>query len=156
MTKNRTWRNAGVLSTAIVLSACTIHVVLEHAPDAELPVPGVPTQTPVENKRYAQIYFASDPPLADVRLLYDGRNEQVDKILGTTPLTLRLSPGNNGPFDQSVCGRRLILLYEKRGYSGVKLSPKIVCHTTQAASELNPTEVVAKLSAEAAAPAASK
>lgn len=148
--------NAAIILAAVALSSCTLHVIVERAAAADSPASDGPSRILTQNSKYAQIYFDSEPPLADVRLLFDGRNDQIDKILGTTPITIRLSPENNGPFDQSVCGRRLIILYEKRGYSGAKVSPKIVCHSTEASSENNPIEVVVKLAAQAVDPPASK
>lgn len=134
-----------------LIAACTINVnVYDHRqPVIASPAPPPQTSTGAGTerpRRYSEIYFASTPALATIRLLSDGSGSSLGNELGTTPLTIRLSPGSEVPFGASVCGRTIIVLFEREGYRSQAVSQRIACFSTEAGAEANANELRATLS----------
>ena len=131
-----------VIFSALALAGCTINVnVYDHRAIGRQTPPAASPQPSAAAKRYAELYFATTPSLAKVRLISDGSNAIVDRELGETPLTIRLAPEVGEPFNSSVCGKTIIVLFELDGYKTAKAAQKISCFSTEGGSEANTNEI---------------
>jgi len=127
-----------VASWTMLLGACspTVSVdVYHHYPASP------PPNAPAPDLRFAQIYFETQPSLAYIRLISDGQSNDINRVLGTTPLTIRLDNGTREPLSINVCGRTILVLFERDGYRSQPQAKRISCFSTHAASERNPNEV---------------
>ena len=131
---------AGILFPLLLISGCTFNVnIFDHR--------GESTESPTSGKSdFAELYFNSTPQLASVRIISDGLDNSIDKNIGTTPTTFRMTGSNTAPFNNSVCGRTIIALFEKQGHTTEKVATKINCYSTEQQSEANPNLIRASLS----------
>ena len=139
-----------------MLTGCTINLYvhdyrekIEAEPPTAQPLPPTDKPSPPTlSSRYAEIYFDTTPSkLANIRLISDGTNNNLNKVLGKTPITVRLFPGVKEPFDTSICNRTIIVLYELKGFSAEKVAQKISCFSSTEKAEKSPNEIVGILKA---------
>ncbi|WP_321836380.1 hypothetical protein [Pseudomonas kulmbachensis] len=133
-------KTARILLPLLLMSGCTFDVnVFDHRGEAaEFPTSG--------KSDFAELYFNSTPLLATVRIISDGLDNSIDKDIGKTPQTFRMGGSNTSPFNRSVCGRTIIVLFEKEGHKTEKVATKINCYKTEQQSEANPNLIRASLS----------
>lgn len=91
--------------------------------------------------RFAEIYISTSPLLAKAVLLSDGVDNTLDKPLGTTPLTIRVSPGSLEPIGPRSCGKTLIFMFELDGFKTMKKSHTLSCSSTADGSVSSPNNV---------------
>ena len=128
----------------VLLAACTVNVnIYDYRASSSKPSVTVPAPTPAA--RYSELYFASSPALATIRIVSDGSSNLVDRELGSTPLTVRLAPGVSEPFDSGICGKVVIVLFELPGHRTEKVAQKVSCFTSESAAEKSANEFRATL-----------
>lgn len=142
-------RSAFTMLVVTSLTACTVNVnIYDHRKMSVAPEPASRGRQ-VASNQYAEFYFNSTPVnLARIRLVSDGKNNEVDKFLGTTPLTIRMSPGVTQPFNSSVCGQTIIVLYEMQDYRTQKVAHTISCFSSLEKAEKSPNEILGALTPE--------
>jgi hypothetical protein len=130
-------------------AACTLQVDVFHhyqgerAAKAEPSGPQqvvAPTPARPAPQRYAELYLQSTPSLAQIRLIYDGISN-VDQVIGTTPITIRLEPGKGAPFTRKSCGNEVRILLEKEGYNTEMATVILRCFSSAEEMEANPNEI---------------
>jgi hypothetical protein len=73
-------------------------------------------------------------------LIYDGISN-VDQVIGTTPITIRLEPGKGAPFTRKSCGNEVRILLEKEGYNTEMATVILRCFSSAEEMEANPNEI---------------
>lgn len=123
----------------ILTSGCTLDIhIFDHRE-------GSPITPPAIKGQFAELYFDSDPSLATIRVISDGLDNSLDINIGSTPHTVRIANNNTAPLNSSICGRTIIVLFEREKYITEKVATKIKCYLSEQQSEFNPNLITTKL-----------